>query len=408
MSETFREQPESLENQVDTKDIIETNKEKLKALGAINSLPQLSIAPKINIELKEAWKNRDRIFLDRDTEILAVGDGTGDEGSDIAADIFLAEATKVNEKFKTAPYKREGVLDILKNGLIEADSKIKEYQKTDHKYRKMATTGVICHIQEQEDGSKILHVAESGDSPVAIINRIDGTIRFVNKGGSFSTIIRAAELLAGKPGSRIPENWSNLDIGELSVLAEPATEQLNNEMARYRTIAEAPKELQRVYSGQSTLMESLGSDATDTPTIHTYSIKLKPGDIVAAGTDGLFNNITLGEGEEILLSNKKQSPQKLLSDFTNKAIDNCDLAYKNPKVYTYKSIDDITGGMIETRFREGYIHIADTTDEEQHLPINSNEGHRDPTTPNPDLSPAEQADRQPAAPETSRSANPSR
>ncbi|WCJ30811.1 Protein phosphatase 2C family protein [Euphorbia peplus] len=77
----------------------------------------------------------------------------------------------------------------------------------------------------------------------------------------------------------------------------------------------------------------LGTGSMDTPddSAHEEEIDVEDGDIIVAGTDGLFDNVYPDDIEKILKLNKNTNPKKLASNLAKIALINAkDESYYSP------------------------------------------------------------------------------
>lgn len=322
---------------------VETKNEKVKLLGARVNFGKEVIAEKLGLKGFETWKNQDRVFRDR---VIAVYDGAGGNGSgDTASGLTLDITKELNQQIEEGRIETEDIPKALETTLEKAHERL---YKTGSK---MATTAALGYIDESKDGKRTLYVSESGDSPVIILNRATGKIQFLNKGLTQKALF-AISMKLGRP----------LDTNDPDLLRE--SESLNNTLAEYQKINDAPPEIRGLYSGQSAIVDCIGGGNKE-PSIRTYSQELNPKDMVAMGSDGLFNNLTTGEIRQILTETENLTPQKFLELLTEKALGNIRLARENPGIYTYKGIDDISGLVIGAKEAFDAKYVKPATQPEQ-------------------------------------------
>lgn len=204
--------------------------------------------------LKHPDRNEDAIFypIDGKTKWVGVFDGVGGlVGGELASKIAVEAVSR--ELYGYSGSDREEVVEKIKESILTAHKKINE------KAAGSATTATVARLIEDERG-KYLVVGSVGDSR--------------------AYILKEGELFRLTPDDSLAPDEVSFDLDEVS-----SKQGLSGELESY-------------YRKRNLITQSLGGESE--PNVHIARLGVKSGDKIVLTTDGVHDNLTRSEIEEVL------------------------------------------------------------------------------------------------------------
>ena len=225
----------------------------------------------------KTW-NEDSSIANDSEQLYAVLDGVGGQDGGEFASSFVKRAIEQNAVFLSQddPMDVKRAMEQLLKGVsadLLAEGRVRGLENP-------ATTCSLVKIIENIDGKRTAIVGTVGDSRT-YVRGSNGSVKFASEDQSFGYVYRKL----GKISSEQARQFSD-------ILSNVASKQ---ELAR--VIAQYP-ELEEFYTKRNAIAQGMGMEAGINPEVVT--VDLEPGDEVIITTDGVHDNLTDKEIQQIL------------------------------------------------------------------------------------------------------------
>lgn len=257
-----------------------------ESLGGANQLEEeikIKFAEKTKASEKHPDRNEDKTLVDLKHRIFAVFDGIGghkdgDEASKLVRDYVQKHISEIQDGMDT-----ETVKEILLRIILESDDVVKNEALGNG----MGTTASILKIHKDSKGKNLAIIANVGDSRVYKIEK-DGKVVQITQDDDILSYLN----LDPEKKAEISRKLANVINPE-----ELSDELLNPEI----TDPEYQYSEKRLFKTRNKVTNDIGHIVSD-PKI--LSIEINEGDLFFITSDGIHDNLTIKEIENILKQSK--------------------------------------------------------------------------------------------------------